>query len=233
MAARPRLHPFALVLLFLLTGGMAAGNYLSFTQLPFGPCTLGPVADWSQSSCPLYVYYFVGAPLVVGFLLLILLPNFVLTRAEPTEEKAARVPEEARRPPSPPGPAKPSADTAVQLLGLFQREGRLVDFLREDLQAYDDAQVGAAVRSIHQACRQVLAEHITLEPVLAEREGEEITVQKDFDPSAIRLTGNVSGEPPFRGTVRHPGWRVTRVKLPAQPSGQDPKIVAPAEVEIP
>ena len=120
----------------------------------------------------------------------------------------------------------------MQLLGLLQREGRLVDFLREDIQLYEDEQIGAAVRAIHESCRQVLSEHLILEPVLNGTEGDEVTVPKDFDPSAIRLTGNVSGEPPFRGTLRHPGWQAKQVKLPAQPSGQDPKIVAPAEVEI-
>ncbi len=30
----------------------------------------------------------------------------------------------------------------------------------------------------------------------------------------IRLTGNVVGEPPFNGTLRHHGWRVREVKLP-------------------
>jgi hypothetical protein len=108
-----------------------------------------------------------------------------------------------------------------------------VDFLREDIQPYEDAQIGAAVRTIHQACRQVLAEHVVLEPVLNGQEGDEITVPQDFDPSAIRLTGNVTGEPPFHGALRHAGWRAAQVKLPAQPAGQDPKIVAPAEVEIP
>ena len=74
---------------------------------------------------------------------------------------------------------------------------------------------------------------MTLEPVLSGHEGEDVTVPHSFDPSAIRLTGNVSGEPPFRGALRHAGWRAVQVKLPAQPSGQDPRIVAPAEVEIP
>jgi hypothetical protein len=134
---------------------------------------------------------------------------------------------------APPPPPKPTTtDAAVQLLGLLQREGRLVDFLREDIRPYDDGQIGAAVRAIHESCRQVLSEHLTLEPVLSGNEGDEVTVPKDFDPSAIRLTGNVSGEPPFRGTLRHSGWRARQVKLPSWPAGQDPKIVAPAEVEI-
>ena len=136
------------------------------------------------------------------------------------------------QPVPPPAPVQPSTDAAVQLLALLQRDGRLVDFLREDIQAYDDAQIGAAVRSIHESCRQVLTEHLNIEPVLSGQEGDEVSVPEGFDPSAIRLIGNVSGEPPFRGVLRHAGWRTTQVRLPDQPSGQDPKIVAPAEVEI-
>src|SRR5271165_2556408 len=48
-----------------------------------------------------------------------------------------------------------SVDRAVQMLGLLQRDGRLIDFLAEDVAAYPDAQLGAAVRSIHTSCRQV------------------------------------------------------------------------------
>lgn len=123
-------------------------------------------------------------------------------------------------------------DPAVSLLALLQREGRLVDFLREDIAAYPDAQVGAAVRAIHASCRKVLDEHLALEPVRSEEEGARVLVERDFDASAIRLTGNVSGKPPFRGILRHRGWRTRRVELPADPLGQDPSIVAPAEVEI-
>src|SRR5207302_182838 len=131
----------------------------------------------------------------------------------------------------PPPPAKPTTDAAVQLLALFQREGRLVDFLREDIQPYEDTQIGAAVREIHKACRQVLAEHLALEPVLNGQEGDEVTIPEGFDPSAIRLTGNVGGEPPFRGSLRHAGWRVTRASFPAR-RARDPHLIAPAEVEI-
>ena len=252
MAARPKLKPLALILIVLLLGGVAVGNYFVLSQAPFGSCTLSQTVDQSAltgadargydwleratlfpPACLNYVYYFVGAPLAVGLLLLILLPNLVTIRTEPKETQPTPVPVDTKKSTPPSAPAKPTTDAAVQLLALFQREGRLVDFLREDIQPYDDVQIGAAVRTIHQACRQVLAEHLTLEPVLNKHEGEEVEVPKDFDPSAIRLTGNVSGEPPFQGTVRHPGWRATHLKLPTQPSGQDPKIVAPAEIEIP
>jgi len=238
MATRPTLKPLALILSVLFLGGLAAGNYFVFQQAPFGSCTLGPSpvlmgADLSQPACLNYIYYFIGAPLAVGLLLLLILPRLVTTGTALQQAKPTPASTETKKSAPPPTPAKPPPDAAVQLLALFQREGRLVDFLREDIQPYDDAQIGAAVRTIHQTCRQVLVEHLTLEPILSGQEGDEVTVPKDFDPSAIRLTGNVSGEPPFRGALRHAGWRASRVKLPDQPRGQDPKIVAPAEVEIP
>ena len=243
MSIRPKLKPFAYVLILLLSGALAAANYYMFVYAPFGKCTFGgvpPGADMAQitqgletlSACINYGYYFIGAPLVVGLLLLLILPRLVTSVATGQEEKLPPVQPEVKKVAPPPPPPKPTTDAAVQLLGLLQREGRLVDFLREDIQPYEDGQIGAAVRAIHESCRQVLTEHLTLEPVLSGNEGDEVTIPKDFDPSAIRLTGNVSGEPPFHGTLRHPGWRAKQVKLPSQPSGQDPKIVAPAEVEI-
>jgi hypothetical protein len=93
-------------------------------------------------------------------------------------------------------------DPAVSLLALLQREGRLVDFLREDIAAYPDAQVGAAVRAIHASCRKVLDEHLALEPVRSEAEGARVLVERDFDASAIRLT-ETWRKPPFRGVLRH------------------------------
>lgn len=233
MALRPTLKPFAFILILLLLGAVAAGNYFVLQHVQAGQCTewlSALVGNAAQLDC---FYYFVGAPLVVGLLLILILPSLVTGGVVSQEAKPAPMPAETRKPAPPPTPAKPTPDAAVQLLGLLQREGRLVDFLREDIQPYDDSQIGAAVRTIHQACRQVLSEHLTLEPVLNEQEGDEVTIPTDFDPSAIRLTGNVSGEPPFRGALRHAGWRAVQVKLPAQPSGQDPKIVSPAEVEIP
>lgn len=130
------------------------------------------------------------------------------------------------------GKAVRRRDPAVMLLAVLQREGRLIDFLREDIAAYSDEQVGAAARTIHASCRKVLDEHLPLEPVRAEEEGAKVAIQSGFDASTIRLTGKVSGKPPFRGILRHRGWRTRRVELPTDPEGQDPSIVAPAEVEI-
>jgi hypothetical protein len=130
-------------------------------------------------------------------------------------------------------PSPESLDRAVQMLALLQRDGRLVDFLQEDVSAYPDGQLGAAVRSIHTSCNQVLERYIKLEPVLSSEEDQPVTVPVGFDPAAIKLVGNVSGEPPIRGLLRHRGWRVTSVTLPSLPQGSGKAIVAPAEVEIP
>ncbi|HEX9102959.1 MAG TPA: DUF2760 domain-containing protein [Polyangia bacterium] len=121
---------------------------------------------------------------------------------------------------------------AVQLLAILQREGRLLDFLQEDVDAYSDAQIGAAVRDIHRGCKKALAEHMPLEPVLREPENAQVRVDPGFDPSRIRLVGNVVGEPPFTGALRHHGWRIAKVTLPAPARGTDPTVVAPAEVEL-
>jgi len=126
-----------------------------------------------------------------------------------------------------------SLQTAVQMLAILQREGRLVDFLKEDLHPYSDDQIGAAVRSIHQGCQAALLEHVDLKPIFEEVEGAEVIVPLDFDPKAVRLTGNVSGDPPFKGTLRHHGWRVLRLDLPlVTASRQNDWILSPAEVEI-
>jgi len=129
-------------------------------------------------------------------------------------------------------PAPESPDRAIQMLALFQRDGRLVDFLAEDVAPYPDAQLGAAVRSIHTSCRQVLDRYLKLAPVLDSDEDQPVTVPAGFDPAAIKLVGNVTGEPPFRGLLRHRGWRVAEVNLPSLPQGAGRAIVAPAEVEI-
>jgi hypothetical protein len=135
-------------------------------------------------------------------------------------------------PPEIPKPSRPSG-VPLRFLNLLQREGRLVDFLTEDIQAYDDAQIGAAVREIHRQCRQALHEHLELEPVLSQEEGSTVEVPVGFDPSAIRLTGNLTGPPPFHGTLIHRGWRVKTIKLAAPAEGQDELILQPAEVELP
>jgi hypothetical protein len=158
--------------------------------------------------------WLVGGPLVLGVAL-----AAVLGRVGAPE------------PAPPPPPPEPPSDAALRLLGVLQEEGRLVDFLEEDVSAYGDAEIGSAARFIHEGCRKALRERVRLERILAGAEGETVVVEPGFDPAAVRLTGNVQGEPPFRGVLRHAGWRVRTATLPAR-SGPDPHVIAPAEVEI-
>lgn len=129
-----------------------------------------------------------------------------------------------------PPPPKPSGEP-IRLLGLLQREARLLDFLMENLTAYDDQQIGASVRDIQAKSQATIKKHLTLEPVMGQEEGSSVTVAAGFDPSSVRLVGNVSGQPPFYGTLQHAGWRVKTINLP-KPEGQDEFVLMPAEVEL-
>lgn len=121
---------------------------------------------------------------------------------------------------------------AVQVLAVLQREGRLLDFLSENIDTYTDGQIGAAVRDIHRGCRKALAEHVKVAPIRSEPDEAVVRIAAGHDASQIRLIGQVSGRPPFEGTLRHHGWRTTNISLPDIPAGHDPTVICPAEVEI-
>jgi hypothetical protein len=123
-------------------------------------------------------------------------------------------------------------EAALQLLSLLQQEGRFLDFLEENVSGFSDAEIGGAARVVHEGCRKALREHLALEPVRTETEGIRLTLEEGFDASAVRLTGNVVGTPPFSGTLIHRGWRVTEIKLPKVAAGHDLSVLAPAEVEL-
>lgn len=125
-----------------------------------------------------------------------------------------------------------SPDSALQLLGLLQHGGRFIDFIEEDITRFSDADIGAAVRVVHDGCRKALHDHMTTEPVRNEREGERVTLEAGFDASAIRLIGNVVGRPPFSGTLIHRGWRVKDITLPKLTEGHNVTVLAPAEIEL-
>ena len=120
---------------------------------------------------------------------------------------------------------------ALALLAWLQREGRLIDFLMEDVDDYEDEQIGAAVRAIHKGCRKVLQEGLKLEAIMPGEDEATVEVPVGFDPVSIQLTGNVKGEPPFKGTLMHHGWRTETVAVPV-PETVDPRILAAAEVEL-
>ena len=123
-------------------------------------------------------------------------------------------------------------DAALQLLSLLQKEARFIDFIKEDVSAFTDAEIGAAARVVHQGCTKAVNEHFTLAPVSQDQEGSRVTLNKGFDAAAFRLTGNIVGEAPFSGTLIHKGWQVTDLRLPKLTESHNAKIVAAAEVEL-
>ncbi|MBK1716916.1 DUF2760 domain-containing protein [Thiocystis violacea] len=128
--------------------------------------------------------------------------------------------------------AEAAPDAALLLLGLLQKEGRLVDFLHEDIQGYSDQEVGSAARVVHQGCRKVIQDYLSIVPVREEPEGSRVTLQPGFDAASVRPTGQVVGDPPFSGALMHRGWRVVETRLPRIAGGHDLRILAPAEVEL-
>ncbi len=127
----------------------------------------------------------------------------------------------------------PVRSDALTLLATLQREARLVDFLKEPLTGYSDTQIGAAARDVHRDCGQVLDRVFALVPLGTEEEGTELEIPAGFDAHRFRLTGNVVGEPPFRGHVVHHGWEATQCALPAWSGPAEAAcVVAPIEVEL-
>ncbi|MFO0806372.1 MAG: DUF2760 domain-containing protein [Gemmataceae bacterium] len=147
------------------------------------------------------------------------------------KSQAAPAPQAEVKPVTPPKPPKPSG-AALRMLAILQAESRLVDFLLEDIQGASDQQIGQAVREVHKKAQAALKQHAVIDTVLAAAEGDTHTVPKGFDPSAIRVVGNVTGEPPFTGTVQHPGWRVKELKVQPPPEGADEFVLQPAEVQV-
>lgn len=159
-------------------------------------------------------------------------------KPEPAKpEPKATKPEPAKpEPAAPPRKVDLSAahkDGALALLALLQRDGRLIDFLREPLDTFTDADIGAAARDVHRGCKQVLDQYFTLEPVMPGPDDARVTVPKGFDPAEVRLIGEAKGEPPFTGALRHHGWRAASASLPTLADGVDRAVIAPAEVELP
>ncbi|MBK1650084.1 DUF2760 domain-containing protein [Rhabdochromatium marinum] len=139
---------------------------------------------------------------------------------------------------TPPPPAKAAElekappDSALLLLSLLQKEGRFIDFMQEDVASYTDEDIGAAARVVHQGCARVLREHLHIAPVRTESEGAQVTLEPGFNPTEVRPTGQVVGEPPFTGSLVHRGWRATDIQLPKIATSHDLHILAAAEVEL-
>jgi hypothetical protein len=145
--------------------------------------------------------------------------------------RAAAASSAAKPSASAPAPAVQTSDGALQMLGILQRDSRLLDFLMEDVAAYSDDQIGAAVRELHDQCRDSVSRYVTLQPVIDGVEGTFVQAPSK-DPNLVKFVGNVPAKPPSGGTLRHKGWRAATVNLPALAAKQDATILAPAEIEI-
>ncbi|MBF0144825.1 MAG: DUF2760 domain-containing protein [Magnetococcales bacterium] len=167
-------------------------------------------------------------------LAIVLLPAIFVIKPAKGTTKSPKARAEAVRPQAElPGTERCEAEI-VAFLGVLQEKGRLVDFLMEEIVSYEDAQVGAAARVIHEGCRGALKEHFDIVPVCNENEGSKVVVPAGFSSDTYQLLGKITGEPPFTGTLVHKGWKTERVKLPRTLKDQGGRLsaIAPAQVEL-
>lgn len=149
---------------------------------------------------------------------------------EPTPEPAKV--EEPKDEPKEEPKEEPQGIDGMYLLSLFQKSGRLVDFLQEDITEASNEDLGEALRVVHEGCSEVLKEYFIIESVYPAEDGDQVTVDANYDPTTIRLSGNVQGKPPFTGELIHHGWKVKDFNLPQRMDSHNLTILAPAEVEI-
>lgn len=226
------------LLLLIFNGGMLliirglAGSWQGWTLPDWQPAAVSiHVLEglYWQYMMPISVAVLVIAGFGLGFLLERSLLGLQTSLPTP--------PAPLRRPAAAPGMAQPDSAPPqhrlyLHLLSALQQDGRLLDFLYEDLADYDDAQVGAAVRNIHENCRRVVDRYVAPEAVVAEEEGATMVIPSGFDATQFKLTGAVKGPPPFTGVVQHRGWRMGKKELPVLLAETDAKIIMPAEIEI-
>ncbi len=120
-------------------------------------------------------------------------------------------------------------DGAAILLSLLQADGRLVDFLKQEISTFDDSDIGAAARVVHEGCNKALKGRIEVRPIFSEPEGTKVKLDGKVT-SEYKLTGAVK-EGTKGGTLKHKGWAVASVKLPSPTSDFDGSVIAKAEIE--
>lgn len=139
----------------------------------------------------------------------------------------------AVEPPKSAPPMRPMRSDAISLLAALQREGRFIDFLKEAIESYSDAQVGAAVRDIHRDCGSVLERQFAIRPVLDQTEGSPVRLENPLNPGRIKLSGKAGDNSPTSGLLVHHGWQATKCDVPTWTGDKESSsIIAPAEVEV-
>jgi hypothetical protein len=171
----------------------------------------------------------------------ILLTLFIAWQSLATSRSRQEPSTPAVQPPPPVAPPKAAkleptqTGEALILLSLLQEKGRFLDYVTEDITAFNDTQVAAASRVVHQGCSAVIKECLALSPTHEGQEGDRITLDKSSDPNRYRLLGKVPQEPPYQGIVVHRGWQTTKLALPrftrpVDPTG--PNVITPMDVEV-
>jgi hypothetical protein len=174
----------------------------------------------------------------VGLTLLtlyIVLESVLLLRGRKAVLLPTAQPQPRPEPAAPPSDKPSQPGEALVFLSLMQQKGRLLDFLMEDITAFQDAQVAAASRVVHQGCSAVIKEYFDISPVHTGKEGDRITIDPSSDPNQYRLIGKMPGQPPFTGMVVHRGWKTSKITLPRFTGTRDAasrNIIAPTEVEV-
>ena len=156
--------------------------------------------------------------------------------AKASTQQAAPAVESTPMPPCAPPPPPPRAEPEiVAFLALLQEQGRLVDFVKEDVAGASDQQLGVAARVVHAGCRKVLEEYFEIAAIHTANEGDNVVLASGYDAAAHRLLGAVPENPPYTGKLLHPGWVARSVKLPRVTGTTDQRpwpVLAPAEVEL-
>lgn len=151
------------------------------------------------------------------------------------EQKPAMASEHVKKTPTPNKPESvkplPAQNPAITLLATLQRDARLIDLIYENLDQYQDAQVGAAARPCLKQCRQSLDRILKIEKLVAATENDVINVPSDASVARYRWIGESPASETGTAKLVHPGWQAASVQLP-QWSGQaaDAEIIAPAQV---
>ncbi len=230
-AIEPRLR--TRIALFSISLILLVGSPIYANQ-PADTATAKGNNDWLQQNSQ----FIIPAAAFLGGVIVALIIGRMMRKPAPVQEKApaAEAKPQAKvepKPAAPKPPPKPARSEAVTLLAALQREARFVDFIKEPLDGYSDAQIGAAARDVHRDCGKVLDRLFAIRAIDSQEEGSTLEVPAGFDAGRYRLTGNVAGNPPFRGRLVHHGWEAGEVQLPEwSGTPQSARVIAPIEVEL-
>ncbi len=123
-------------------------------------------------------------------------------------------------------------NAAKQLLKILQKQGRLLDFLTQNIDQFNDKEVANAAKVVHRGCNRALKKHCIIKAIYDTNENTNITLNPNFDRSKVNLTGNHHIKSPIKGILIHKGWQIESLSLPTLTEKANPDILQPAEIEV-